>query len=84
MNLSELSDHQKGHLAWRLDNKTGCGLITACSVARGDHGDFDLVDIFIRYGGKSSHSAKIHARKVINFRAGNVNKPWKVGGFYRK
>jgi hypothetical protein len=68
MRLSDLTDKKKQHLAWRLDNKTGCGLLTACAVARGDHGDLELVDIFVQYGGRSLHSAKIHARKVINFR----------------
>ena len=70
MRLSDLTDTKKGHLAWRLDNKTGCGLLTAFAVVRGEHGDLDLVDIFVQYGGKSLHSAKIHARKVINFRLG--------------
>lgn len=68
MKLSELSDIQKQHLAWRLDNKTHCGLITACAVSRGDHGDLDLVDIFLQYGHMTKHSAKIHAKKVIDFK----------------
>lgn len=68
MRISDLTETKKSHLAWRLDNKTGCGLLTACAIARGDHGDLELVDIFVRYGDRSQHSAKIHARKVINFR----------------
>ncbi len=68
MRLSELNDDQRGHLAWRLDNKTACGFLTACAVARGKHGDLDLVEIFERYGDRTRHGAKIHARKVINFR----------------
>lgn len=67
MRISELKDTQKSHLAWRLDNKTACGLLSACAVARGDHGNLELVDIFRRYGDRTEHSAKIHARKVINF-----------------
>jgi hypothetical protein len=66
MKLSELSGLQKQHLVWRLDHKTAMGLLTACSFAKGQHGDLDLVDIF-KLSGRSDHSAKIHARKVINF-----------------
>ena len=66
MKIAELSEIQKQHLAWRLDHKTGTGLLTACAIARGEHGDLDLVEVFTR-AGKSAHSAKIHARKVINF-----------------
>jgi len=68
MMLSELSIIQKQHLAWRLDSKTSCGYITACAVARGDHGNLDLVAIFMSYGDRSLHSGKIHARIVINFK----------------
>ena len=67
MRISDLTDIQKSHLAWRLDNKTACGLLSACAVARGEHGDLELVDIFMHYGGRTEHSAKIHARKVMNF-----------------
>lgn len=67
MKISDLTEIKKEHLAWRLDNKTSCGLITACQIARGRLGDLDLVDIFIQYGGRTEKSAKIHARKVINF-----------------
>ncbi len=66
--ISELTQIKREHLAWRLDNKTGCGLITACAVARGDHGDLDLVDIFKRYGDRNDRSAKIHAHKVMTFK----------------
>jgi hypothetical protein len=66
MKLSELSGLQKQHLIWRLDHKTGMGLLTACSIAKGQYGNLDLIDIF-KQAGKSDHSAKIHARKVINF-----------------
>lgn len=67
MKLSELSDKQKHHLVWRLDRKTACGLLSAAAIARMEHGDHDLVDVF-RYYTTSLHSAKIHARKVINFK----------------
>lgn len=69
--ISELSDIQKQHLAWRLDNKTGCGLLTACSIARGEHGDLNLVYVFVQYGGRTRRSAIIHARKVMEFKLPN-------------
>lgn len=64
LRISELTPMQKSHLVWRLDNRTGCGLLTATAVARGDHGDLELVDVFIQYGGLPSRSARIHAGKV--------------------
>lgn len=64
--LSNLSETQKGHLAWRLDHKTSMGMLTACRFARGEFGDLTLVNIFQR-AGQSIHSAKIHSRKVVNF-----------------
>lgn len=67
MKISELSEMQKQHLAWRLDNKTSCGLLTAIRISKGQLGDLDLIYVFNSYGGKKIHSAKIHARKVINF-----------------
>jgi len=74
MKLSELIEDQKGHLAWRLDAKTSCGYITACSVARGSHGDLDIVDIFVRYGDVSRRSALYHAKKVASFVLSAPNK----------
>jgi hypothetical protein len=74
MNISELTYEQKCHLAWRLDNKTSCGLLTACALARGDFGDISIVDAFIKYGSKSMNSAKIHAGKVINYSLNSINK----------
>jgi len=67
MKISELTDTQKSHLAWRLDHKTRMGLGTAGRTARGKMGDMDLVEVF-KLAGKTEHSAKIHARKVINFK----------------
>lgn len=69
MKVSELTEVQQGHLAWRLDHKTAVGFITSVKVARGegDWGDKDLVEVF-KWAGCSDHSAKIHARKVINFK----------------
>ena len=66
--ISELSQIQRGHLAWRLDHKTCCGYITACHIARGDHKeDYVLNKVFEMFDMKP-HQAKIHARKVINFK----------------
>ena len=67
MKLSELTQDQKSHLAWRLDSKTCCGLLTAAAVARGDHGNLDIVEIFIQYGQRTRRSALAHARKVETF-----------------
>lgn len=68
MKLSELNDLQKSHLAWRLDNKTACGLLTAIRVARGNFGDLDLVQIFKEFGDRSDRSAKLQAKKVENYK----------------
>ena len=67
MRLSELNQDQRGHLAWRLDHNTCCGRLTAGAVARGDHGDLDIVEIFKTYGDRSERSAKILAGKVRSF-----------------
>lgn len=67
MRISELNQEQRGHLAWRLDHKTYVGYITACRIARAELGDDDLTTVFERCG-KSTHAAKIHARKVVNFK----------------
>lgn len=66
--LSDLSQDQRSHLAWRLDHKTCCGLGTAAAVARGDHGDKDLVTIFMEYGCRTKKSAQTHARFVEQFK----------------
>lgn len=68
--ISELTKTQKGHLAWRLDHKTYVGYLTALRVVRGEFGDDDLVSVFKR-AGRSDRSAKIHARKVLNFTLSN-------------
>jgi hypothetical protein len=67
LKLSGLTHEQKSHLAWRLDHNTACGFGTACSIARGEHGDMDIVEIFQRFGNRTPHSAKILARKVSLF-----------------
>lgn len=65
--ISDLNDDQKSHLAWRLDHNTACGLITASAVARGDHGDLDVKEVFIKYGNVSARSASILTKKVLSF-----------------
>jgi len=65
-NLSEISDHYKGRLVWRLDHKSGCGLLTAIRIVKLEFGDMNIVDVFINYGDKTERSAKIHATKVLN------------------
>jgi len=67
MMISELTEMQRSHLAWRLDAKTACGMLTACRVARLECGDMDLVDVFVKFGDCTRHSAKIHAAKVKKF-----------------
>ena len=64
--LSDLTEKQKSHFAWRLDQKTAIGYLTAGKIIQGDFGDVDIAQTF-EQGGKSPHSAKIHARKVLNF-----------------
>ena len=66
--LSDLNEDQRKHLAWRLDAKTCCGLLTAAAVARGDHGDMDIVAIFQEYGDRTLRSAQAHARAVEKFK----------------
>ncbi len=67
MKISELSELQKSHLAFRLDKNTPCGMITAGRVIKGEFGDLELVEVFQKFGERSPHSAKILARKVMNF-----------------
>ena len=67
LKISDLTYGQKCHLAWRLDHKTGCGLITASRIAKGELGNLTLYEVF-RKMGRSMRSAKIHATKVKNFK----------------
>ena len=66
MNISELNWLGKNHLAWRLDNKTHVGILTAIQIVKGYNRDLDLVEVFLQ-AGCTPHSAKIQARKVINY-----------------
>jgi len=69
MKVKDLAEVQRQHLAWRLDNKTGCGLITACRIARlGTEFDEKEVHNVFHWAGLTERSAKIHAGKVERFR----------------
>jgi hypothetical protein len=47
MKVCDLNEMQCAHLAWRLDHKTACGLLTAARIARGEAlQDRTLVEIF--------------------------------------
>ena len=71
MKVENLSEIQRQHLAWRLDNKTGCGLMTACRIARleTEFNDKDVHSVFL-WAGLPERSAKIHAGKVERFQLG--------------
>lgn len=66
MKISELTEPQKEHLAWRLDHNTWCGYLTAGRVARGEMGDMEIEETFMKFD-KSKRSAKILAKKVMDF-----------------
>ena len=68
--LNDLSELQRQHLAWRLDHKTYCGLITASAIARLQHkdcNDIPIYKLFMEFD-MTEKAAKIHACKVINYR----------------
>ena len=67
MKVSDLNNYQKQHLAWRLDHKTATGLITASAIARGDHGNKSVMDIF-KESGCSNRSAAQHVYWVKNYK----------------
>ena len=64
--ISDLSDDQKSHLAWRIHHCTYVGFITTGRIARGEMGNSTLLEVFTK-AGMSEHQAKIHARKVCDF-----------------
>ena len=67
--LQDLSEQKRKHLAWRLDNKTWCGYVSACKIARLDIPEMNTLPVWkiFELAGKSTRSAKIHAKKVIDF-----------------
>jgi len=64
--ISELSEIRVQHLVWRIDHKTPIGLLTAARIARGEFGDLEIREVFVRCG-LSARSAAIHAGKVERF-----------------
>ena len=68
MKIKDLSEAQRQHLVWRLDNKTACGVLTACRIANLGT-DFDEKDVcaVFEWAGLTERSAKIHAGKVERF-----------------
>lgn len=66
--ISELTYKQKCHLAWRLDNKTYVGYLTAGRIARGEYGDIPINEVFLK-ADMTPHQAKIHAAKVVKFKS---------------
>lgn len=44
--ISDLTDDQKGHLAWRLDHKTYVGYLTAIRIAKGEFGNDLITRVF--------------------------------------
>ena len=73
MYVHELNEAQRGHLAWRLDAHTGCGMGVAGRIARGEASDLQdmtLVELF-EWAGKTHRSALIHARRVVEFKLDN-------------
>ena len=75
MKVNQLTKVQRQHLAWRLDNKTGCGLLNALKIARLEtkFNDQEVASVF-RWAGLGDRSAKIHAGKVERFHWGKITK----------
>ena len=73
--LSELTNDQQMHMAWRADRYTGSGLLTIGRLIRGEFGDVSVKDAFMQLD-MTEHQAKWHARKVINYDY-NTYKPLK-------
>ena len=66
MRVSELTEEQKRHLAWRLSRKTTLDQVAACRYARGEGGDLEVVELF-KIAGRSDRSAKLHATEARNY-----------------
>jgi hypothetical protein len=63
--ISELSDDQKSHLAYRLDKYTGYGISFGRLAAEGKVAD-TVEEVFIK-AGKPRQAARYHAKKVAEF-----------------
>ncbi len=73
MKISELSEDQKSHLAWRLEHNTYVGYGTACRIARGEFGDLTLEECFLK-ADKKPRWARYFAQKVIDFKVNEGRK----------
>lgn len=62
MKVRDLNEDQKGHLAWRLNTKTGWGMSAARQAAT-EMLDTEVSEIF-RLAGCTKRSAQAHARLV--------------------
>lgn len=73
MKISELSEDQKSHLAWRLEHNTYVGYGTACRIARGEFGDLTLEECFLK-AEKTPRWARYFAQKVLDFKVSDSRK----------
>lgn len=64
--ISALTEHQKGHLAWRIDRYTGTGYLTAIRLAKGEFGDKTLFEAF-QLTDMNPRRARFHSGKVVRF-----------------
>jgi len=67
LKLSDLSNVQTMHLAWRLDRQTGLGLVQIRRIIDMKFGDLEVEQIWLNED-KTSHSAKILTTKIKNFK----------------
>lgn len=68
--LESLSEEQRNHMAWRLDHNTGYGLLTISKICRLENMGVNYLPLnkVLEHFGMKKHQAKIHARKIINFK----------------
>jgi hypothetical protein len=71
--ISELSEEQKSHLAWRLEHYTFVGYVTAIRIVKGEFGDSTLFEVFEK-AGMNPQRAKIHSSRVCNFNTSMLEK----------
>jgi hypothetical protein len=69
----QLSETMRSHLAWYLDEHTCIGYITVVHIANchGKHGSSTLLDV-LKFGGLTPQQAKIHANKIMKFKHGVI------------
>lgn len=67
MKVKDLNEDQRGHLVYRLDHNTRCGLLTAYHVAKDEkYAEMELEEVFQGFD-RSPRSAKALAKKVEAF-----------------